>query len=115
MNIQKYYQSQRTRRQRRTRARLQGTLLRPRLSVHRSLRHISVQLIDDVHQQTLGAADDRDVTGTKSERAAMVGERIADVAKTKGIQTVIFDRGAYRYHGRVKKLAESAREKGLQF
>lgn len=115
MNIQKHYQSQRERRKRRTRAQIHGTLLRPRLSVHRSLRFISAQLIDDAHGQTLAATNDRNITGTKMKRATAVGKLIAEMAKQNNIHSVVFDRGAYRYHGRVKALAESAREQGLQF
>lgn len=115
MNTQKFYQAQKARRARRTRQRCNGTLLRPRMSVHRTLRHIVVQLIDDTHGTTLAAADDRDTTGTKTEHAAIVGKRIADMAQQKGITTVVFDRGPYRYHGRVKALADAARQGGLRF
>lgn len=106
---------QKQRRAHRVRSRIEGTPEQPRLSVHRSLKHIGVQLIDDTTGTTLGMADDRDATGTKTEKAAVVGKKIAEVAKSKGIETVVFDRGAARYHGRVKALAEAAREAGLTF
>ncbi len=114
MNVQKKKQQIKDRRSYRTRSRIRGTKERPRLCVHRTLQHISVQLIDDATGQSLGYADDKDLSGKKSENAAEVGKRIADVAKEKGITTVVFDRGAYKYHGRVKAVAEGAREAGLQ-
>jgi large subunit ribosomal protein L18 len=103
------------RRANRVRARIRGSKEMPRLSVHRSLQHISAQLIDDTNAMTLGYADDREVKGNKTERAAEVGKRIAGVAKEKGIAKVVFDRGSFRYHGRVKALAEAARAAGLEF
>lgn len=115
MNRQKKKQNAIQRRAHRTRARIRGTAERPRLSVQRTLQHIAVQLIDDAAGLTLVFADDRDVAGTKTERAQAVGKRIAELAKAKKITTVVFDRGAYRYHGRVKALAEGAREGGLTF
>jgi large subunit ribosomal protein L18 len=108
-------QHQKSRRAHRVRARIQGTPERPRMSVHRSIKHIGVQLIDDTTGTTLGMADDRDEKGTKTEKAAAVGKKIADIAKSKGVTTVVFDRGSTRYHGRVKALAETAREAGLKF
>lgn len=98
------------------------TLGRPRLSVHRSSKHISAQVIDDVGGRTLAAASSTakslagDLGGkTKSERAAVVGREIARKALAAGVEAVVFDRGAARYHGRVKALAEAAREGGLKF
>jgi len=95
---------------------------RPRLSVHRSSKHISAQVIDDVGGRTLAAASSTakslagDLSGkTKSERAAVVGREIARKALAAGVEAVVFDRGAARYHGRVKALAEAAREGGLKF
>lgn len=104
------------RRARRVRAKIVGTAERPRLSVFRSLKHISVQLIDDTAGRTLAAANDNALSGKKPlERAAMVGQAIAEAAKAKGISTVIFDRGQYMFHGRVKAVAEAARTAGLVF
>lgn len=115
MNTQQQKQQRKIRRTNRTRFRLFGTAERPRLSVHRSLKHMRAQLIDDQAGTTVGAVTDAQLTGTKTERAAGVGKRIAEVATSKGVTTVIFDRGPYRYHGRVKALAESARAAGLKF
>lgn len=115
MNKQKTKNQALKRRAIRTRARLSGTADRPRLSVHRTLKHISVQLIDDVNAKTLAHTDDRSLTGAKKDRAIAVGKKIAELAKEKGITTVIFDRGAYRYQGRVAAMADGAREAGLTF
>ncbi len=109
---------QRLRRRRRVRAKVRGTAERPRMSIFRSNRGINVQLIDDVAGHTLAAANwtESDIKGLKSmEQATRVGELIAERAKAAGIETVVFDRGGYRYHGRVTDLAEGAREGGLQF
>lgn len=105
------------RRAARVRARVQGTPERPRLSVFRSDRHISAQLIDDTTGRTLAAASDLKAKADKKplERAAMVGAELAAAAKKVNIQTVTFDRGSYLFHGRVKALAEAAREAGLVF
>lgn len=96
-----------------------GTAARPRLSVFRSNKEIYAQLIDDNKGTTLAAASSRDkdikAKGTKSEVAAAVGKAIAEKAKKAGIETVAFDRGGNLYHGRVKSLAEGAREAGLKF
>jgi len=115
MNIQQQKLARKIRRMNRTRSRLFGTAERPRLSIHRSLKHIRAQIINDQNGTTLVAVDDAKLTGTKSERATAVGKRIAEAAVAKGIVTVIFDRGPYRYHGRVKALADSAREGGIKF
>lgn len=105
------------RRATRVRASIMGTKERPRLSVFRSHRHISAQLIDDTLGRTLASSSDLKLkTEAKPlDRAASVGREIAAAAKQVGISTVIFDRGAYRYHGRIKALAEAAREAGLVF
>lgn len=105
------------RRATRVRARMTGTAERPRLSVFRSHRHISAQLIDDTTGRTLASASDLKMKAdTKPlERAAAVGAELAGAAKKVGISTAIFDRGSYLYHGRVKALAEAAREAGLVF
>ena len=106
----------RIRRAARVRARIEGTAEKPRLSIYRSNTHISVQAIDDVAGVTLCSANDMAAkAGTKSERAATVGETIAKAMLEKGIKTCAFDRGGYLYHGRVKSLAEAARSAGLAF
>ena len=95
-----------------------GTAARPRLSVFRSNKEIYAQIIDDVNGTTLAAASSREagVTGaTKIETAASVGKLIAEKALKAGIDTISFDRGGYLYHGRVKSLADGAREAGLKF
>jgi large subunit ribosomal protein L18 len=111
----------RQRRHRRLRVRLRGTPQRPRLNVFRSLNHIYAQVVDDASGITLVSASTNEpatrasMTGTKSERARAIGQVIAERAKAKGIDAVVFDRGGYLYHGRVKALADAAREGGLQF
>jgi large subunit ribosomal protein L18 len=106
----------RIRRANRVRARITGTAEKPRLSVFRSNTSITVQAIDDISGVTLCAAHDMALTtGTKLERAALVGKAIAESMVAKGIKTCVFDRGGYLYHGRVKALAEAAREGGLAF
>jgi large subunit ribosomal protein L18 len=112
--------SPRKRRHVRVRAKVSGTAQRPRLNVFRSSAHIYVQLVDDVSGRTLAAASDlepaiREKGGPKSERASAVGATIAERAKAAGLETCVFDRGGYRYHGRVKALADGAREGGLKF
>ncbi len=106
----------------RIRRRLFGTAERPRLNVYRSSKHIYVQLIDDMEGKTLAAASTLDPelkdeikNGGNIEAATKVGELIAKRAKDKGISNVVFDRGGYLYHGRVKALADAAREGGLEF
>jgi len=112
----------RIRRHQRVRRRLSGTSEKPRLSVYRSLSHIYVQVIDDNQRRTLVAASDieaevrdRAAGKKKAEVATMVGDLVAQRAKEKGISRVVFDRGGYPVHGRVKALAEAARAAGLQF
>ncbi len=97
-----------------------GTTERPRLSVFRSNKEIYAQVIDDMNQTTLVAASstEKEVAsqkGSKSEKAAMVGELVAKKATAAGIENVVFDRNGYLYHGRVKQLAEAARKGGLKF
>jgi large subunit ribosomal protein L18 len=105
----------------RIRKKVMGTPERPRLNVYRSLNHIYVQLIDDLQGVTLAAASTADerkgarTTGGNVASAKMVGKKIAELAKGKGVTQVVFDRGGYIYHGRVKALADAAREAGLQF
>jgi len=96
-----------------------GTEARPRLAVFRSNKEIYAQIVDDVSGKTLSAASSRDkdinAKGTKTEVAALVGKSLAEKALKAGIETISFDRGGYLYHGRVKSLAEGAREAGLKF
>ncbi len=113
---------QRLRRHRRVRKKISGTADRPRLNIFRSLNHIYAQVIDDAAGHTIVAASTLDdeikpkLKGLKkSEHAAMVGTVIAEKSKAAGITTVIFDRGGYQYHGRIRSLAEAAREAGLKF
>lgn len=110
---------QRLKRHKRVRSKISGTASRPRLAVYRSNAHISAQIIDDVAGVTLVAAStyEKDFEGIGSNQAAAyeVGKMIAERAIAKGITAVVFDRGGYVYHGRVSKLAEGAREGGLQF
>ncbi len=109
--------SKRKRIQFRIRSKVKGTSARPRLSVYRSNKEIYCQLIDDVEGVTLAAATSTEVesTGTKSERAKSVGKKIAEKALAENISSIVFDRGGYLYHGRIKALADGAREGGLQF
>jgi large subunit ribosomal protein L18 len=108
----------RARRHKRVRKHVFGSAERPRLVVFRSNRGVSAQLVDDASGRTLAAAswlDVRKAKGTKSDQAAEVGKLLAANAKKAGIEQVVFDRGGYLYHGRVKALAEAAREGGLSF
>jgi large subunit ribosomal protein L18 len=106
----------------RMRKRVVGTPERPRLCVHRSARHIRAQVIDDASARTLASASslDKDVRaqirgGGNIAASKVIGKIIAERARAKGIENVVFDRGGYQYHGRVQALAEAAREAGLQF
>ena len=109
----------RIKRHRRVRAKVSGTASCPRLNVFRSSKHIYAQLIDDVNGVTLAAASsmDKDFEGNggNKEAAKKVGQLIGKRAMEKGIEEVVFDRGGYLYHGRVKELADGARESGLKF
>ena len=109
----------RERRHRRVRAKVSGTAERPRLVVHRSNRGIEAQLVDDAVGKTLAHASHLGIKkgfkGTKSDQAAEVGKQLAAAAKKAGIENVVFDRSGYLYHGRVKALADGAREGGLKF
>jgi large subunit ribosomal protein L18 len=110
----------RLRRHARLRKKISGTPERPRLVVHRSSRHIHVQLVNDLNGTTLAAAssieaDVRAVEGDKKARSVRVGQLIAERAKAAGIETVVFDRGGYKYGGRIAALADAARENGLKF
>ena len=111
--------AQRLHRHKRVRGKVSGTPERPRLNVFRSETNIYAQIIDDTKGITLVAANslekDFECEGTKTDAAKKVGMMVAERAKAKGIDTVVFDRGGYVYHGRVQALAEGAREGGLQF
>ena len=122
MSSEKGREEARKRRQRRVRAHVSGTASRPRLNVYRSLAHIYAQVIDDVTGVTLVSASTVDTElraemagKKKAEQAKAVGQAVAKRALAKGLTHVTFDRGGYRYHGRVKALAEGAREGGLEF
>lgn len=126
-HLTKAIKKKRERRERahlRIRTRVRGTSERPRLSVYKSLKYIYAQLIDDDRGHTIAAASSADPevrqqldgkAASNKQAAKLVGETIAARAKEKGIEKVVFDRGGYVYHGNVKALADSAREKGLQF
>jgi large subunit ribosomal protein L18 len=108
----------RTRRHKRVRGKIFGTAERPRLVVFRSNRGIEAQLVDDLEGKTLAAASWLQLKGKKGSKtgqAAEVGKLLAQNAKKAGVETVVFDRGGYLYHGRVKALADAAREGGLKF
>jgi large subunit ribosomal protein L18 len=122
MNEQKLKQVRRLRRKRHVRRQIRGTAERPRLSVFRSSKHIYAQLIDDLNGRTLAAASTNapDLRkelgyGGNVKAAQAVGKRLAEIAKERGITKAAFDRGYYRYHGRIKALADAARAEGLQF
>ncbi len=110
----------RTKRHERLRLRLSGTPTRPRLAIFRSLNHIYAQVIDDTSGSTLAAASSievglRGADGTKTDDAKRVGQLVAERAKAAGIGAVVFDRAGFKYHGRVRSLAEAARAAGLDF
>jgi large subunit ribosomal protein L18 len=108
----------RERRHKRVRAKVFGTAERPRLVVFRSNRGIEAQLVDDLEAKTLAAASWLHLSkakGSKTDQAAEVGKLLAQRAKEAGVESAVFDRGGYLYHGRVKALAEAAREGGLRF
>ena len=111
--------AQRVKRHNRVRGKISGTAERPRLCVFRSENHIYAQVIDDVAGNTLVSASslDKEIEGNGGNKAAAraVGKLVAERCKAKGIDTVVFDRGGYLYHGRVAELAEGSREGGLQF
>jgi large subunit ribosomal protein L18 len=123
MNHQKAKERQRLRRRHHVRSRITGTSERPRLTVFRSSKHIYAQLIDDLTGRTLASASSvvkkteksNSVYGGNVKAAKSVGLRLAEAAKSAGISKAAFDRGHYKYHGRIKALADGAREGGLQF
>jgi large subunit ribosomal protein L18 len=120
--MSKQAEAARKRRHRRVRKKVVGTTERPRLNIFRSVKHIYAQVIDDDRGHTLVAAStlDSELRGTlsgltKTEQARSVGELLGERALAKGVKQVVFDRGGYKYHGRVKALAEGSREAGLEF
>lgn len=122
MNLIKEKLRKRTRRHLRVRQKVVGTGERPRLSVYRSLKHIYCQIINDIEGKTLAAASTQSpdirsqiTYGGNLKAAEIVGKKIAEEAKNKGITKVVFDKGGYKYHGRIKALAESARRHNLSF
>lgn len=118
-NLLKKKQLKRAARIKRVRAKISGTADRPRLVVFRSLKHISAQLIDDAARQTLASVMDTELTNIKGKKkmaqAELVGKLLAEKAAKAGITAVVFDRRAYKYHGRIKSLADGARSGGLRF
>jgi large subunit ribosomal protein L18 len=116
-DLNKIKQAKFFRRQRRTRVKMIGTATKPRLSVFRSLSHIYVQAIDDVSRKTIAAVSDQELKSKakKLDLANLVGELMGQKLQAKKIKEIIFDRGAYKYHGRVKALAEGLRKTGLKF
>ena len=115
MRTPKTSAEKRYRRHLRVRKKISGSMERPRLVVFRSVKHIYAQVVDDTVGRTIMTVSDHDVTGKKTEKALEVGKRLAARAKEAGITTVVFDRGGYKYHGRVKAVADGAREGGLEF
>ena len=114
--IPKTREQQRYRRHLRVRKKVAGTTERPRLVIFRSLKHITAQIVDDTSGRTLMTVSSTDLkSGKKTEKSAEVGKRIAARAKDAGITRVVFDRAGYKYHGRVKAVADGAREGGLEF
>ena len=107
--------TQRARRQKRIRAKIAGTAERPRLSVFKSNRYISAQVINDDSGVTLAAFSSKSLKGKKADQAKEVGKELAKLAKAKGVVKVVFDRGGYIYTGSIQSLAEGAREGGLEF
>lgn len=116
-NTKNNKQEQKARRKKRVRAKIFGSKIRPRLSVFRSLKHLSVQLIDDNKGVTLASVKDQEIKkkGKKIDLAFEIGELIAAKAIKAGIKEIVFDRSGYQYHGRVKAVAEGARKGGLKF
>jgi large subunit ribosomal protein L18 len=114
--IPKTREQQRHRRHLRVRKKVSGTAERPRLVIFRSLKHISAQIVDDVGGRTLLTVSSSAIeSGKKTEKSLEVGKRIAERAKSAGITKVVFDRAGYKYHGRVKAVADGARKGGLEF
>lgn len=116
-DINKIKKDKYLRRRRRTRAKIRGTAQRPRVSVFRSLRYISAQVIDDEQGRTILAMTEPKIVakGTKTERALTLGVTLGQKLVEQDITTIVFDRGAYKYHGRVKAVAEGLRQSGIKF
>ena len=115
MRIPKTRQDLRARRHLRVRKNVAGTAERPRLVVFRSLKHITAQIVDDTTGRTMMTVTSVKLEGKKSEKSTQVGKMIAEKAKAAGVSKVVFDRAGYKYHGRVKAVADGAREGGLEF
>jgi large subunit ribosomal protein L18 len=115
MRIPKTRQDLRARRHLRVRKNVAGTPERPRLVVFRSLKHITAQIVDDTTGRTMMTVTSVKLDGKKSEKSVQVGKMIAEKAKAAGVSKVVFDRAGYKYHGRVKAVADGAREGGLEF
>ena len=115
MGIPKSRSQKRFRRHLRVRKKVAGSAERPRLVVFRSLKHITAQIVDDTTGRTLLTVTDMGLSGKKAEKSVEVGKRVAERAKAAGIAKVVFDRAGYKYHGRVKAVADGAREGGLEF
>jgi len=115
VRIPKTRSEKRFRRHLRVRKKVEGTTERPRLVVFRSLKHIYAQLVDDASMRTLMTISDAKLDGKKMEKSSEVGKQLAARAKEAGITRVVFDRAGYKYHGRVKAVADGAREGGLEF
>lgn len=115
MRTPKTREERRFRRHLRVRKKVEGTPERPRLVIFRSDKHIYAQLVDDRAGKTIATVSSQKAEGTKTAKATEVGKQIAARAKDQGITAVVFDRAGYRYHGRVKAVADGAREGGLEF
>jgi large subunit ribosomal protein L18 len=115
MRIPKTRQDLRARRHLRVRKNVAGTAERPRLVVFRSLKHITAQIVDDTTGRTMMTVTSNKLEGKKSEKSVQVGKMIAEKAKAAGVSKVVFDRAGYKYHGRVKAVADGARDGGLEF
>ena len=115
MRIPKTRQDMRARRHLRVRKNVAGTAERPRLVVFRSLKHITAQIVDDTTGRTMMTVTSVKLEGKKSDKSVQVGKMIAEKAKAAGVSKVVFDRAGYKYHGRVKAVADGAREGGLEF
>lgn len=115
MRIPKTRQDLRARRHLRVRKTVAGTPERPRLVVFRSLKHITAQIVDDSTGRTMMTVTSTSMEGKKSDKSVQVGKLIAEKAKAAGVSKVVFDRAGYKYHGRVKAVADGAREGGLEF
>ncbi len=116
MSEQKIKQQRTRRRKKRVSIKMIGTKTRPRVSVYRSNQHMFIQVIDDGAHATVASASDigkKDIKGTKTARATVIGQQLAQVLKKIGVKQVVFDRGSYRYLGRVSALAQSMRDEGI--